>query len=362
MVPGVLSPRGCHFFFQSINSAAFSSSAEYVLASWPVIWMFFCNISTGSMPSFAAKSSSADIVIRHICGWLGARQARAGPMLAGTAVGNMNDVRDVGSAALRIGASRTPGFGRPARQRAVLFCAHFDFCIHRRAGSGSHQFLIALEHHLYGTSRLFGKPRAREPPSVGAEFAAKASAHDRREDAHFVRGVRDLCAHHFSGMPAEMVRAKIADSADKVRVLTPVMGGGFGSKFGADTWVLACARLAKKAGRPVKMMLERDQELLAAGARPSMYAKVKVGAKKDGTLMGWASESWGTGGPDAQGGAPSIPYVVRIPDRRVRHTTVLTNIGPARAWRAPNHPQMCLITMSALDDLAAKLGMDPVEM
>ena len=165
-----------------------------------------------------------------------------------------------------------------------------------------------------------------------------------------------------SGMPAEMVRAKIADSADKVRVLTPVMGGGFGSKFGADTWGLACARLAKKAGRPVKMMLERDQELMAAGARPSMYARVKVGAKKDGTLMGWTSESWGTGGPDAQGGAPNIPYVVRIPDRRARHTAVLTNIGPARAWRAPNHPQMCLITMSALDDLAAKLAMDPVEM
>ena len=165
-----------------------------------------------------------------------------------------------------------------------------------------------------------------------------------------------------SGMPAEMVRAKIADSADNVRVLTPVMGGGFGSKFGADTWGLACARLAKKAGRPVKMMLERDQELMAAGARPSMYAKVKVGAKKDGTLTGWTSESWGTGGPDAQGGAPNIPYVVRIPDRRARHTAVLTNIGPARAWRAPNHPQMCLITMSALDDLAAKLGMDPVEM
>ena len=110
------------------------------------------------------------------------------------------------------------------------------------------------------------------------------------------------------------------------------------------------------------MMLERDQELMAAGARPSMYAKVKVGAKKDGTLVGWTSESWGTEGPDPRGGAPSIPYVVRIPDRRVRHTTVLTNIGPARAWRAPNHPQMCLITMSALDDLAAKLDMDPVEM
>jgi xanthine dehydrogenase YagR molybdenum-binding subunit len=165
-----------------------------------------------------------------------------------------------------------------------------------------------------------------------------------------------------SGIPGELAKANIVSSADKVRVLTPVMGGGFGSKFGADTWGLACARLSKKAGRPVKMMLERDQELMAAGARPSMYAKVRVGAKKDGTLTGWSSESWGTGGPDAQGGAPNLPYVMRIPDRRVRHTAVLTNIGPARAWRAPNHPQMCLITMSALEDLAAKIGMDPLEM
>jgi len=165
-----------------------------------------------------------------------------------------------------------------------------------------------------------------------------------------------------SGIPGELAKANIVSSADKVRVLTPVMGGGFGSKFGADTWGLACARLSKKAGRPVKMMLERDQELMAAGARPSMYAKVRVGAKNDGTLTGWSSESWGTGGPDAQGGAPNLPYVMRIPDRRVRHTAVLTNIGPARAWRAPNHPQMCLITMSALEDLAAKIGMDPLEM
>jgi len=149
--------------------------------------------------------------------------------------------------------------------------------------------------------------------------------------------------------------------ASNVNVVTPVMGGGFGSKFEADTWGLACAQLAKKSGRPVKMMLERDHELMGAGARPSMHAHVRVGAKKDGTLVAWSSESWGTGGP-IQSGTPNLPYVVRVPNRRSRHTAVLTNIGPARAWRAPNHPQMCLITMSALDDLAAKLGMDPLDL
>jgi len=154
----------------------------------------------------------------------------------------------------------------------------------------------------------------------------------------------------------------VAVPASNVQILTPVMGGGFGSKFGADTWGVACAQLARKAGRPVKMMLERDQEIMVAGARPSIYAKVRVGAKKDGTLTAWSSESWGTGGIGAGGGNPILPYVfTRIPNRRSRHTRVETNMGPARAWRAPNHPQMCVITMTALEDLAAQLQMDPLD-
>lgn len=159
---------------------------------------------------------------------------------------------------------------------------------------------------------------------------------------------------------APQVATPLGIDAAKVRVLTPVMGGGFGSKFQADTWGVACAQLARTAGRPVKMMLERDHELMAAGGRPSLYAKVRVGAKRDGTLTAWASESWGTGGPGPAGN-PILPYVVRMPNRSSRHTAVFTNIGPARAWRAPNHPQMCLITMAALEDLAAKLGMNPLD-
>lgn len=147
--------------------------------------------------------------------------------------------------------------------------------------------------------------------------------------------------------------------ATDVRILTPVMGGGFGSKFGADTWGIACATMARKAGRAVKMMLDRDQELSVAGMRPSIYAKVKVGAKKDGTLTAWQSESWGTPGPTG-GGAAALPYIFNMPNRR-KHTVVHTNVGPQRAWRAPNHPQLALITMSAMEDLSAKLDMDPLQ-
>jgi xanthine dehydrogenase YagR molybdenum-binding subunit len=150
--------------------------------------------------------------------------------------------------------------------------------------------------------------------------------------------------------------------AGNIRIITPVMGGGFGSKFAADTWGVACAQLAKKAGKPVKMMLERNQELMGAGARPSLYARVRVAAKRDGTLTAWDSDAWGTHGPSGGGPVP-LPYLFTdLPNVHARYTPVRTNIGPTRAWRAPNHPQMCLITLGALDDLAAKLNMDPVEL
>ena len=129
-----------------------------------------------------------------------------------------------------------------------------------------------------------------------------------------------------------------------------------------DRWGVYTAEVSRKAGgKPVRYMLERAPELEVAGCRPSAHARVKVGAKKDGTLLAWESESWGTGGPGG-GGPPPMPYVVEVPNQRKQHVAVLTNIGPARAWRAPNHPQGCLITMCALEDVAAKLNMDPVEL
>ncbi len=147
----------------------------------------------------------------------------------------------------------------------------------------------------------------------------------------------------------------------QVRVITPVMGGGFGSKFAIDSWGVACAQLSKKTGHPVKLMLDRDEELQIAGGRPSDYGKIKVGAKKDGTLVAYQSETWSTGGVTSRG-APPLPYVVAPENQKVRHLSVSTNTGPARAWRAPNHPQAAVLTWPAYTDLAAKLDMDPLDL
>jgi len=148
--------------------------------------------------------------------------------------------------------------------------------------------------------------------------------------------------------------------AANVRALCQHMGGGFGSKFNADRWGIECARLAKEAKRPVKLMLDRGADLQVAGGRPSTFAKIKVGAKSSGEITAWASETWGTGGPQGTN-SPPVPYVFEIPARRHKHTSIATHTGPARAWRAPNHPQACLVTMTALEDMAATLGMDPLD-
>ncbi len=170
-----------------------------------------------------------------------------------------------------------------------------------------------------------------------------------------------ISTQNVSGIAAQMAEP-LGISAANIRIHQDHVGGGFGSKFAADRWDVTAARLSRKAGgRPVRIMLERDSELKVAGARPSAYARVKVAAKKDGTITGWQSHSWGTGGPGG-GGMPPIPYIFNIPNQHKEHTAIRNNIGPARAWRAPNHPQAALITMGALDDLAAKLNMDPLDL
>lgn len=170
----------------------------------------------------------------------------------------------------------------------------------------------------------------------------------------------NLSTQAVSGSVAQIARP-LEIPATSVRVQQDHIGGGFGSKFGPDEWDITAARLSKKAGgKPVKMFNPRDAELMVAGARPSDYAKVKIGLKKDGTITAWESQSWGSGGIGG-GGSPPLPYIFNVPNQRKQHTNIVNHVGSARAWRAPNHPQAAAITMTALEDAAAALNMDPYD-
>jgi xanthine dehydrogenase YagR molybdenum-binding subunit len=174
-----------------------------------------------------------------------------------------------------------------------------------------------------------------------------------------------VSTQNVSGIPSELAqmleRQGITVNPANIRNHQQHVGGGFGSKFAADRWGMASAVLARKAGAPVRLMLDRRAELEIAGARPSAYARVRVAARRDGTITAYESHSWGTGGMQG-GGSPPLPYVfTEIPNQRKQHIAISTNIGPTRAWRAPNHPQAAVLTMCPIEDLAARLNLDPYD-
>jgi xanthine dehydrogenase YagR molybdenum-binding subunit len=145
-----------------------------------------------------------------------------------------------------------------------------------------------------------------------------------------------------------------------VRVITQYMGGGFGSKFGPDSQGLMCAKLAKEAKAPVKLMLDRKEEHLDTGNRPSATAHIKAGVTADGKLCAFDAQSWGTGGAGQNVGNVPLPYIYSFPNRRRTHKDVYINAGTQRAMRAPGHPQGCFLTEILMDELADRVKMDPV--
>ncbi|HEY8041020.1 MAG TPA: xanthine dehydrogenase family protein molybdopterin-binding subunit [Polyangiaceae bacterium] len=147
----------------------------------------------------------------------------------------------------------------------------------------------------------------------------------------------------------------------KVRVVTEFMGGGFGAKFGAGNYGVLAARLAKKAGAPVRLMLDRREEHEGVGNRPSSVARLRIGARKDGTLTAIHFVSYGTAGTGSGAGAGGpAKNLYPCPNVLVEESDVFTNAGPAAAFRAPGHPQGAFGLEQSIDELAEKLGMDPL--
>src|SRR5262249_37555842 len=148
-----------------------------------------------------------------------------------------------------------------------------------------------------------------------------------------------------------------------VRVICQYMGGGFGSKLQLGPEGLICARLAKQAGAPVKLTLDRKEEHLVTGNRPSAAAKIKAGVSPPGVITAFDPEPWGTRGARPAAGFPP-PYIYHTQPtdtRRRAHKDVFINTGLQRPMRAPGHPQGSFITEIMMDELADLVKMDPVE-
>jgi xanthine dehydrogenase YagR molybdenum-binding subunit len=154
----------------------------------------------------------------------------------------------------------------------------------------------------------------------------------------------------------------LALSLDESHVTSVVehMGGGFGSKWGIEMGGKLACQLSREAKAPVKMMLARHDEFVTAGNRSGSWQKLKGGVKKDGTLVAFQATQYRLGGI-GQGSQSGQPYVYSAANAYREVYSLHTNVDSSRAMRAPGHPQASFAMESLMDELAYKLGMDPLE-
>ncbi|KJF70198.1 xanthine dehydrogenase family protein molybdopterin-binding subunit [Agrobacterium arsenijevicii] len=171
------------------------------------------------------------------------------------------------------------------------------------------------------------------------------------EPSQWVGGARSVVAE-FLGIDIE-----------NVRVISPYVGGGFGSKIGAHPHVgLACAA-SRKLGRPVKVSLTRPQTFTGLGGRPATRQTLSIGASKDGKITSIVHESWNETAIDevhveACNNVTKIMYAT--PNFSTRLNVVPVNTVQPGWKRGPGENPSAYALESAIDELAYALSMDPV--
>jgi CO/xanthine dehydrogenase Mo-binding subunit len=150
----------------------------------------------------------------------------------------------------------------------------------------------------------------------------------------------------------------------QVRVFPLEIGGGFGGKIPVYLEPVA-ALLARKTGRPVKLVMSRAEVFQGSGPAPGSWVRVKMGATKDGRLTAAEAEIKFEAGayPGSAVGAAAeccfAPY--DVPNGRIDGYDVVVNMPKSAAYRAPGAPQAAFCTEQVVDELAAKLGLDPLD-
>ena len=172
------------------------------------------------------------------------------------------------------------------------------------------------------------------------------------------------CQHPF------LVRAEIAElfglAVDRVRVIVPYLGGGFGSKSYTKMEPIAVA-LARKAGCAVKIVNRVDESMVTT-RRHNMKCRMRTFATQEGQLLGREVEFWLDTGAYADNGprvtataADAAPGPYRWPSLRVLGHCVYTNTGPAGSYRAFGAAHLQWIGESQIDEVARAAGIDPLE-
>jgi xanthine dehydrogenase YagR molybdenum-binding subunit len=151
----------------------------------------------------------------------------------------------------------------------------------------------------------------------------------------------------------------------RIQVVSPYVGGGFGSKLGIHAETILAAFAARQLKQPVKIALTRQQIFHLVGLRPMSSQRVRLGAGRDGRLVAvgqdvtmHTSSIW----EYAEQSAVSARDLYTAPDRLTRHRLVPLDLPRGEDVRAPGDAPGLLAVESAMDELAEALGMDPIEL
>ncbi len=160
-------------------------------------------------------------------------------------------------------------------------------------------------------------------------------------------------------IPPDAAKALNLDES-RITSIVEHMGGGFGSKWGIGMEGKLACQMSRETKAPVKLMLARHDEFVTAGNRSGSWQKLKAGVKKDGTLVAFQARQYRLGGIGA-GSQAGQPYIYNAGTSYREVYSLHTNVDSSRAMRAPGHPQASFGIESMMDELAYKLGMDPME-
>jgi xanthine dehydrogenase YagR molybdenum-binding subunit len=150
---------------------------------------------------------------------------------------------------------------------------------------------------------------------------------------------------------------------EKVHIMSPYIGGGFGAKLFLRSDVLMAALAARAARRPVKVALQRALVPNNTVHRSATIQRVRIGATTDGQITAIGHESWSGNLPDGnvEAGAVQTRALYAGPDRMTSNRVAVLDLPEANAMRAPNEAPGLAALEIAIDEMAEKLGMDPIE-
>jgi xanthine dehydrogenase YagR molybdenum-binding subunit len=152
---------------------------------------------------------------------------------------------------------------------------------------------------------------------------------------------------------------------DDVQVISPYVGGGFGSKASVMPHTVLVAAAARRLGRPVKLLVSREDMYAAGSFRPATTQRVALAASRDGSLQALIHEQNGQTSRMDQACFPGTEMTARmyaVPNIRTRETVIATDVNTPGFMRAPFETPTFFGLESAMDELAVALGMDPVEL